>query len=110
MHAFEKELTVAMGAARDAGARIMSSYAQLSDGDVSEKAANDMVTVVDHASQKIVVDAIRAAFPDDFIVAEEHLSDSVNAGRDPEGSRLRASRRCGSDSDVSVMSRSPSPG
>jgi myo-inositol-1(or 4)-monophosphatase len=65
----------------------MSSYAKLSDGDVSEKAANDMVTVVDHASQKIVVDAIRSAYPGDFIVAEEDLSDSVNEGLDPEGGR-----------------------
>jgi len=87
MQAFEKELTVSMDAARAAGARIMASYAQLSESEVSEKAANDMVTVVDHAAQEIVVAAIRAAFPDDFIVAEEDLSESVNAGCDPEGSR-----------------------
>ena len=87
MQAFDRELNVSMGAAREAGALIMSSYAKLTDSEISEKAANDMVTVVDHASQKIVVDAIRSAFPDDFIVAEEDLSDSVNAGRDPEGAR-----------------------
>lgn len=87
MGTFAQELEVSLRAARDAGSHIMSSYARLSEGEISEKAANDMVTVVDHASQRIVVDAIRASFPDDFIIAEEDLAEEVNAGRDPEGSR-----------------------
>ncbi len=87
MSAYEGERDVALSAAREAGAVVMESYAQLSEGDIGEKGKNDMVTVVDHRSQEIVVRALRKAFPDDFIIAEEKLAESVNAGLDPEGER-----------------------
>lgn len=87
MSNFKRELETAQAAARDAGEIIRQSYAKLQDGDVGEKAANDMVTVVDIKAQEIVVGHIRSAFPDDYIVAEEILAPEVNQGLDPEGPR-----------------------
>lgn len=87
MPEFTEELSVATAAAREAGKIVRESYASLSQSDVREKAVNDMVTTVDLASQELVVGAIRRAFPDDYIIAEENLAPSVNDGRDPEGSR-----------------------
>lgn len=83
----EQELQVTTDVAREAGAIIMESYEKLAESDIDEKAANDMVTVVDRRSQELVVAAIRENFPMDFIIAEEDLSEGVNAGLDPEGSR-----------------------
>lgn len=83
----QRELEVAKSVAKAAGEVVMASYARIAEGDVDEKGSNDFVTVVDHASQKIIVDGLRRAFPDDFIVAEESLLPEVNAGRDPHGSR-----------------------
>ena len=84
---FDKELRVAREAARQAGDIMRESYARLGEADVGEKAVNDLVTVVDVAAQERVVGSIRAAFPDDFIVAEEELAPDVNEGRDPAGGR-----------------------
>lgn len=83
----DRELEVAIAAAGVAGQIVRDNYARLGEHDVSEKGLNDMVTTVDHQAQAVVVDAIRRSFPDDYIVAEEELDDSVNAGRDPESSR-----------------------
>ena len=83
----QRELEVAKSVAKAAGEIVMASYARIAEGDVDEKGSNDFVTVVDHASQKIIVDGLRRAFPDDFIVAEESLLPEVNAGRNPRGSR-----------------------
>jgi myo-inositol-1(or 4)-monophosphatase len=83
----QKELAAAIGAARAAGRIVRESYARLTESDVSEKAVNDMVTTVDVASQGIVVGAIRTAFPNDYIIAEENLAPEVNEGRDRDGSR-----------------------
>ncbi len=83
----QRELDVAIAAAKSAGAIVMTSYDRVSESDVDEKGSNDFVTVVDRASQDIIVGALRQAFPDDFIVAEESLSPEVNAGRNPRGRR-----------------------
>jgi myo-inositol-1(or 4)-monophosphatase len=55
--------------ARAAGDLIRSAW----DGDVQVtlKGEVDLVTEVDHASEALIVDGLRAAFPDDGIVAEE---------------------------------------
>jgi myo-inositol-1(or 4)-monophosphatase len=76
----DNELTTAKAAAREAGDIIRGSYAELKGGDVTEKRANDMVTVVDFASQEKVVAMIRGAFQKDFIVAEETLEVDINDG------------------------------
>jgi myo-inositol-1(or 4)-monophosphatase len=82
-----KELEVARAVAREAGEIVIAQYARVTESDVDEKGSNDFVTVVDHASQRIIVDGIRRAFPNDYIVAEESLAPEVNAGRDPHGRR-----------------------
>lgn len=87
MSNYEGELGVARTAALAAGEVIRNSYAQLNEKDVGEKAANDLVTVVDIEAQKRVVDLLRSSFPGDFIVAEEELAPEVNDGLNPEGSR-----------------------
>jgi myo-inositol-1(or 4)-monophosphatase len=84
---FQRELDVAKAVAREAGEIVLASYARVSEADIDEKGRNDFVTVVDHASQRAIVAGIRAAFPDDYIVAEESLLPEVNAGKDPRGRR-----------------------
>lgn len=87
MSEYRRELEVAEAAARAAGSVIRKSYANLSEGEIGEKAANDMVTVIDLEAQRIVVERIRSAFPDDFIIAEEELAPDVNKALDPDGRR-----------------------
>jgi myo-inositol-1(or 4)-monophosphatase len=79
---FEKELQVAKTAALEAADIIMASYNRITEHDVDEKGRNDFVTVVDRKSQQVILDAIRAAFPRDFIVAEESLPAGFNEGAD----------------------------
>lgn len=80
---FEKELEVAKAAALKAADIIMASYTRISEHDVDEKGRNDFVTVVDRASQDVILDAVRGAFPRDFVVAEESLPAGFNDGADP---------------------------
>lgn len=87
MNPYPRELEVAKRAARKAGDIIRTSYAELKSGDVTEKRANDMVTVVDIEAQENVVSIIRSAFEGDFVVAEEHLDPAVNEGIEEENPR-----------------------
>ncbi len=80
---FEKELEVARAAALRAGDVILASYSRLTEHDVDQKGRNDYVTVVDHESQRILVEALRDAFPSDTIVAEETLASDFNLHADP---------------------------
>jgi myo-inositol-1(or 4)-monophosphatase len=84
---YAKELKTAQFAARRAGEIIRTSYARLTGADVAEKRENDMVTRVDVEAQKDVVSILREAFPEDHIVAEETLDDTVNAGISPKAPR-----------------------
>ena len=77
---YQTELKTAQEAVRRAGEIIRKSYAALRSDDVSEKRANDMVTVVDIESQRSTVTLLRERFRTDFIVAEESLEASVNQG------------------------------
>lgn len=87
MSNLHRELDVARSLALQAGGIVRASYAKITESDVDEKGRNDFVTVVDHQSQRVIVEGLRSAFPDDFIVAEETLADGVNDGR--EGSVRR---------------------
>ena len=84
---YQRELEKAKQAAHEAGRIIRSSYAALRPGDVAEKRLNDLVTTVDFAAQEAIVSIIRESFPKDFIVAEESLDGSVNAGIDRRTAR-----------------------
>jgi myo-inositol-1(or 4)-monophosphatase len=80
MNNFEKELRTARRAVMQAGELVRQSYATLRDADIREKHTNDLVTTVDLKAQEILVTSIRKSFKEDFIVAEEHMSDEVNRG------------------------------
>ena len=54
---------------RRAGALLTASYERVER--IDYKSARDVVTEVDYASEKLVIDAIRDRYPDDGILAEE---------------------------------------
>lgn len=63
------ELAFATDVARQAGALLIASYERLERVDYKSK--RDVVTNADYASERLVIDAIRARFPGDAILAEE---------------------------------------
>jgi len=87
MTSLQHELDTARSLAQQAGEIVRASYAKLGEGDVDEKGRNDFVTVVDYESQRLIVEGLRAAFPDDFIVAEETLPPGTNDGRESSAQR-----------------------
>jgi myo-inositol-1(or 4)-monophosphatase len=64
-----QELTFATDLARQAGSLLLRSYERLERIDYKSK--RDVVTDADYASERLVLDAIRAAYPDDALLAEE---------------------------------------
>ncbi|MBA3797278.1 MAG: inositol monophosphatase [Chloroflexi bacterium] len=73
----ERELRVALEAARLAGALQIQSYERLER--IVHKSTHDVVTEVDTLSEQIIIDTIRNAFPGDRFLAEE----SGHSGREP---------------------------
>lgn len=67
--AHKDELAFAEALARGAGALLVASYERVER--IDYKSARDVVTEVDYASEKLLIDAIRERFPDDAILAEE---------------------------------------
>jgi myo-inositol-1(or 4)-monophosphatase len=63
------ELEFALEVAARAGRLLMDRYERLER--IDHKSARDVVTDADHASEELVIGAIRKAFPDDAILAEE---------------------------------------
>ena len=63
------ELAFATDLARRAGALLLRSYERVERIDYKSK--RDVVTDADYASERLVLDAIRATYPDDAILAEE---------------------------------------
>jgi len=63
------ELAFATDVARRAGALLIDSYERLERIDYKSK--RDVVTNADYASEHLVIDAIKAHYPDDAILAEE---------------------------------------
>jgi len=70
-----EELDEVVSIARAAGEEIMKVYA--TDFDVAYKGKNDPVTVADERANELIVSRLRAAFPDDGIVAEESADQSA---------------------------------
>jgi myo-inositol-1(or 4)-monophosphatase len=64
-----EELSFATDLARQAGAVLLRSYERLERIDYKSK--RDVVTDADYASERLVLDAIRATYPNDAILAEE---------------------------------------
>ena len=63
------ELAFAIDVARQAGALLVDSYERLDRIDYKSK--RDVVTNADYASEHLVINAIKARYPDDAILAEE---------------------------------------
>ncbi|MGZ8512661.1 MAG: inositol monophosphatase family protein [Candidatus Limnocylindria bacterium] len=63
------ELAFATDVARRAGVILTASYERLERIDYKSK--RDVVTNADYASERLVIDAIKATYPDDAILAEE---------------------------------------
>jgi 3'(2'), 5'-bisphosphate nucleotidase len=80
---FERELEVALQAADKAGKYLLDAYSRFQ---VIANAPASITTDADRESQEIILQCIRAAFPDDALCAEEQTA-SV-AGRPATGSRL----------------------
>jgi myo-inositol-1(or 4)-monophosphatase len=58
--------------ATEAGARVIQHYFNNKNLQISNKeGVNNLVTEADHASEKAILDTIKAAFPDHFIMSEE---------------------------------------
>ncbi len=70
---YERELEVALEAARDAGGVLLKHYA----GDRAhwEKSEDNPVTEADLASDAAIARVLRTAFPDDALLSEETISD-----------------------------------
>jgi fructose-1,6-bisphosphatase/inositol monophosphatase family enzyme len=66
---FADELAFAVEIAARAGRLIMDRYERVER--IDYKSARDVVTEVDHLSEQLILDAIRAEFPRDAILAEE---------------------------------------
>jgi myo-inositol-1(or 4)-monophosphatase len=67
--------------ARLGGSRLLEHWRSLSADQVTEKSRNDLVTVADLASERTIVEAVRARFPDHRVLSEEAgWSDRTGAG------------------------------
>lgn len=66
---YERELSVALAAARQAAAAVMDVYA--TEFAVDYKDRNDPVTEADRRANDLIVSALRAAFPSDEVCSEE---------------------------------------
>ncbi len=76
---FAAELALATEVADRAGALLVDRLGHV--GDVRHKSPKDIVTEVDHLSEALILDAVRAAFPDDGILAEESGGSGGRNGR-----------------------------
>jgi myo-inositol-1(or 4)-monophosphatase len=67
-------LNIAIRAARKAGNHIVKSIENTDALQASQKGLNDFVTNVDKEAEAIIIDVIKAAYPDHCIIAEENGS------------------------------------
>ncbi len=67
----EALLETALEAARAGGAELLARFRRLRPGDVTEKAANDLVSVADRAAEAAILGVIAARHPDHRVLAEE---------------------------------------
>jgi myo-inositol-1(or 4)-monophosphatase len=78
---FDDDLEFATAIVVTAGRLIMDRYERVER--VDYKSARDIVTEVDHLSEELIIDAIRARFPDDAILAEESGAHPASKGEAP---------------------------
>jgi myo-inositol-1(or 4)-monophosphatase len=82
------DLAFAVELAQRAGRLLAERYEKVERIDF--KSAKDVVTEVDHLSEELIIDAIRAAHPGDGIVAEESGEHNAAAGHAPTAGVGRA--------------------
>ncbi len=92
----ERELAVALDAARQAGALQIERYERLER--IVHKSAHDVVTEVDTLSEQLIIEAISRAFPKDAFLAEEsghsgHSGHSGDPSQPPTDLRHRLRKR-----------------
>jgi myo-inositol-1(or 4)-monophosphatase len=85
--AYDGELAFAKAVAVRAGEVLMAHYERLER--IDYKSARDVVTEADHLSEALVLDAIRATYPADSILAEETGEHRAVAGEAPTSGRGR---------------------
>ena len=79
MPAWQHELEVALDAARRAGEAALAWFQH--DPCVTIKADRSPVSEADHAADRVIIEALRAAFPDDAILTEESGETAGPSGR-----------------------------
>jgi len=84
---FAGELSFSLGLAVRAGAVLMDHYERLEK--IDYKSARDVVTEADHLSEALILEAIRASYPADAILAEETGEHKAKAGEAPTSGRGR---------------------
>ncbi len=70
---YDKELEIAIAAARAAGAALMRHYTEGTE--TWEKSEDNPVTLADLESDRVIAEHLRAGFPDDALLSEETVSD-----------------------------------
>ena len=74
-------MTVAIDAARAAGRQLLESFEGVPTGVNAKSSHTDLVSDADRESERVIVSAIRWAFPEDAIVAEEGSLERGGSGR-----------------------------
>ena len=81
------DLVFATALALTAGRLVMDRYERVEQ--VDYKSARDIVTEVDHLSEALIIEGIRARFPNDAILAEESGEHPTGSGDAPTAGRGR---------------------
>ena len=81
------ELAFALEIAARAGELQMARFERVEK--IDYKSARDVVTEVDHLSEALILDGIRATFPGDAILAEESGGHAAGAGQTATSGRGR---------------------
>ena len=81
------DLVFATALALTAGRLVMDRYERVEQ--VDYKSARDIVTEVDHLSEALIIEGIRARFPNDAILAEESGEHPTGSGDGPTAGRGR---------------------
>jgi len=82
MAELKEALALAKAAAMEAGELLLEGCEQLSQGSVRSKGfGRDLVTDLDVASERLLVERIRSSFPDHAIEAEEEVRDPIGDER-----------------------------
>ncbi|MEX2401384.1 MAG: inositol monophosphatase family protein [Rhodothermales bacterium] len=83
MEKYERELSAAARAARQAGELIKARAGSIREADVRKKGLNDLVTEVDEAAQAVVIRTLQETFPDALFLAEEGEAYSDDVADEP---------------------------